>query len=60
MKPTETIQAQIRRLKQAAEEAGIVTKALIEHGRYGDAAKSMQEERSLRDQIALLEWVLKP
>lgn len=49
----------IDRLKREAEKAEAITQEYIQNKRYEDAAKNMMRERSLKDQIALLEWVLK-
>lgn len=57
-----TALAIIQRLKALKEEARRLESnnvKLVQYKRYEDAAKGMQRERAVRDQIALLEWVLK-
>lgn len=59
MKTADDIKRRLIRLRQAVEELEVVTIALIEHKRHGEATRNMQQESAIRDQIALLEWVLK-
>lgn len=59
MKTTETIQRRIEALRSELSALERHNTQLVQYKRYEDAAKGMQRERSIRDQVALLEWVLK-
>jgi phage shock protein A len=60
MKPTNTIQARLGVLKTQHRQLKEHVMLLMQAHRHADAAKVMQRKAALEDQIALLEWVLKP